>query len=269
MTSTTASRPGTFSIGWQRISIELKQFFRDRESVVFTFSLPMLLMLIFGSVFSDDIVPGVTFSQYFLAGMIASGVVYSAFQQLAIAIPMERDDGTLKRLQGTPMPKASYFLGKLGVVCVVYVAQVFFLLVIGVALFDVSLPDTSWQWLTFAWVSVLGLAFCTLLGDRLFKSSSQWAFRLGLGNAGHTYPAIHLWCVLCVPRPPTLDADVRLVLPLEMADARDAFGLSPRRLRVAGTSRGLGTAASRRHAGLVDGHRTRTLPDHVPLATSR
>lgn len=164
MTTITDSGPGLLSIGWSRISIELKQFFRDRESVVFTFALPMLLMLIFGSVFSDEIVPGVTFSQYFLAGMIASGVVYSAFQQLAIAIPLERDDGTLKRLQGTPMPKGAYFIGKLGVVCVVYVAQVFLLLVIGVVLFDVTLPDTTWQWTTFAWVSVLGLALCTLLG---------------------------------------------------------------------------------------------------------
>ena len=172
----------TLTIGWRRFQIELKEFFRERESVVFTFSLPMLLMLIFGSVFSREIAPGlgVTFSQYFLAGMIASGLVYSSFQQLAIAIPMERDDGTLKRIQGTPMPKASYFLGKLGVVLVVYCGQVFLLLLIGVLLFDVTLPDTAWQWLTFTWVSALGLALCTLLGiafsslPRNGRSASAW-----------------------------------------------------------------------------------------------
>ena len=48
--------------------------------------------------------------------MIASGVLYTSFQNLAIAIPMERDDGTLKRIQGTPMPKVSYFIGKIGLV---------------------------------------------------------------------------------------------------------------------------------------------------------
>ena len=172
----------TLDIGWHRFRIELKEFFRERESVVFTFSLPMLMMLIFGSVFSGAIAPGlgVTFSQYFLAGMIASGLVYSAFQQLAIAIPVERDDGTLKRIQGTPMPKASYFLGKLGVVLVVYCAQVFLLLLIGIVLFDVTLPDTWWQWFTFVWVSTLGLALCTLLGiafsslPRNGRSASAW-----------------------------------------------------------------------------------------------
>ena len=51
-----------------------------------------------------------TFAQYFVAGMIASGVVYTSFQNLAIAIPQERDDGTLKRLEGTrcPSPPTSW-----------------------------------------------------------------------------------------------------------------------------------------------------------------
>ena len=30
--------------------------------------------------------------------MIASGILYTSFQNLAIAIALERDDGTLKRL---------------------------------------------------------------------------------------------------------------------------------------------------------------------------
>ena len=86
--------------------IELLPFVRDREAAFFTMLLPVLLLVVFGSAFSGDVAPGVTFSQYFLAGMIASGIVYTSFQNLAISIPQERDDGTLKRLQGTPMPKA-------------------------------------------------------------------------------------------------------------------------------------------------------------------
>jgi ABC-2 type transport system permease protein len=33
-----------------------------------------------------------------------------------------------------------------------------------VALFDLTLPDTADRWLTFAWVSVLGVTACTLCG---------------------------------------------------------------------------------------------------------
>jgi len=152
-------------IGRARVAIELKQFFRDRESALFNFMLPMILLIVFGSVFSGDIgSAGISFAQYFLAGMIASGILYTAFQNLAIAIPMERDDGTLKRLQGLPTPPAAYFAGKVGTVLVAYVAQVAVLLAVGVAFFGITLPDDVGRWFTFVWVSLLGLTAATLLG---------------------------------------------------------------------------------------------------------
>ena len=159
--------PGTWALGMRRVSIELKQFFRDRQSAVFNFLLPVLLLVIFGSVFgSQSLAAGseITFAQYFVAGMIASGILYTSFQNLAISIPLEREDGTLKRLQGTPMPKLSYFLGKVGLVFVAYVAQVTLLMLVGRLFYGLHLPDTAAKWFTFAWVSVLGLISCTLLG---------------------------------------------------------------------------------------------------------
>ncbi len=157
--------PGMLAIGRRRVAIELKQFFRDRNSAVFNFAFPMVLLVIFGSVFGgQEIAPGITFAQYFVAGMIASGVLYTSFQNLAIAIPLEREDGTLKRLQGTPMPKGSYFLGKIGTVFVAYVAQVTILITVGVLFYGIDLPQTTMQWFTFVWASVLGLIGCTLLG---------------------------------------------------------------------------------------------------------
>ena len=144
--------------------IELLQFARDREAAFFTMLLPVLLLIVFGSAFTGNVAPGIPFSQYFLAGMLASGIVYTSFQNLAISIPQERDDGTLKRLQGTPMPKASYFVGKVGLVLVIYVVQVVVMMAVGVTLFDVHLPSEPADWWTFTWVSVLGLLCCTLLG---------------------------------------------------------------------------------------------------------
>ena len=35
--------------------------------------LPVLLLVVFGSAFTGDVAPGIKFSQYFLAGMLASG----------------------------------------------------------------------------------------------------------------------------------------------------------------------------------------------------
>jgi ABC-2 type transport system permease protein len=163
-TGATNRLPGTWSIGLRRVRIELLQFARDREAAFFTMLLPVLLLVVFGSAFTGNVAPGIPFSQYFLAGMLASGIVYTSFQNLAITIPQERDDGTLKRLQGTPMPKAAYFIGKVGLVLVIYVVQVVVMMAVGVTLFDVHLPSEPADWWTFTWVSVLGLICCTLLG---------------------------------------------------------------------------------------------------------
>lgn len=157
-------QPGVLAIGFARGALEIKQFMRQRESVVFTLLFPILLLFIFGSVFKDEIAPGVTFSQYFVAGMIASGLVNTGFQQLAITIPMERDDGTLKRLRGTPAPTAAYFIGKVILVFVSMFIQVGLLLAFGVALYGISLPTSLDKWLTLAWLMFLGITSSTILG---------------------------------------------------------------------------------------------------------
>jgi len=158
------SRPNTLALGYGRGKLEIRQFMRQRESVVFTLLFPLMLMAIFGSVFKDTIAPGVTFSQYFVAGMIASGMVNSGFQQLAIVIPMERDFGSLKRLRGTPMPVASYFIGKSILVLVSMIFQVALLLLGGVLFFGLHMPSDANKWLTFTWLVLLGTASSTALG---------------------------------------------------------------------------------------------------------
>lgn len=154
----------TTALALARTGIEVKQFFRERSSVVFTFAFPVIMLFIFGSVFDSDMAAGVSFTQYFTAGMIASGVFMSSFQSLAIAIALERDDGTLKRLRGTPMPPTVYFLGKIGMVLVTSVAQTAILLVVGVLLFDLDLPTEAAPWLRFTWIFLLGTVAGTVLG---------------------------------------------------------------------------------------------------------
>ena len=156
--------PGAINLGLRRGSLEIKQFTRQRESVVFTLLFPLILLAIFGSVFKDTIAPGVTFSQYFVAGMVASGLINSGFQQIAITIPMERDYGSLKRLRGTPIPVASYFIGKSLLVFVSMIIQVILLLAGGYLFFGLNMPTDISKWLTFTWLIILGTASSTVLG---------------------------------------------------------------------------------------------------------
>jgi ABC-2 type transport system permease protein len=149
-----------------RAVVELKEFFRQREAVVFTVMLPVLLLVVFGAVLNFDLGQGVTFTQYFMAGIIAAGILGASLQNMAIGIATERSDGTLKSLAGTPMPRSAYFVGKVVQVLVVTAAIIAILLFIGGVFYGVDLP-TGGDWVTFAWVAILGSASCTLLGIAL------------------------------------------------------------------------------------------------------
>jgi ABC-2 type transport system permease protein len=88
----------------------------------------------------------------------------TTFVSLGIEIASDRDDGTLKRLRGTPMPPAAYFVGKIVLVAVTTVAQTVLMLTAAVLLFDLRLPGTADRWLTLLWVFALGVVSCSLLG---------------------------------------------------------------------------------------------------------
>jgi ABC-2 type transport system permease protein len=77
---------------------------------------------------------------------------------------MEREFGSLKRLRGTPMHVASYFIGKSLLVFVSMTIQVVLLLVAGIMFFGVELPTDPYKWLTFTWLIILGSAASTALG---------------------------------------------------------------------------------------------------------
>jgi ABC-2 type transport system permease protein len=160
--------PSAVELGLKRAGIELRQYFRQRDAVVFTFAYPVIMMMIFGSIFKED-VPHTTvpFTQYFTAGIAATGTMAVGFQGVAIGIATDRTDKTLKRLRGLPMPRISYFLGKLLSALVSGVAQLAILLGVSAALFHLHLPTTPGRWLTLAWVFTLGLATCATLGITL------------------------------------------------------------------------------------------------------
>ncbi|MDV9197518.1 ABC transporter permease [Streptomyces sp. Wh19] len=157
--------PGAWSIGLRRGALELRQFFRRREQVVFSFAFPVVFLALFASIFSNDVKgAGITASQLYVAAMLAAGIMSTSFQSLGISIAIERDEKVLRRLRGTPMPPAAYFLGKVWLVLVTGLLEAALLLLVGTTLFDVDLPTSAGKWLTFGWIFVLGITGCALLG---------------------------------------------------------------------------------------------------------
>jgi ABC-2 type transport system permease protein len=159
-------------LGLARIGYETTVYFRAGDTIFFTFLFPVVLLGIFSVAFQGmgnvgteaDGSGGISQAAYYLPGMIAAGILLSGVQNLGVDIAMERGDGTMKRLAGTPLPVLSYFIGKMGQVLVTSAAQVTILLLLARVAFGVSLPADLEHWLTFVWVYLLGIVTAAVLG---------------------------------------------------------------------------------------------------------
>ena len=161
----------TLRLGVSRVGYEVKTYFRQGDSVFFTFLFPLVMLTIFSVAFSEqnfgpDDAP-LSAAAYYLPGMLAAGLLLSGLQNMAIDIAGEKSDGTLKRFAGTPLPVLSYFIGKIGQVFVTGVLQAALLLLVARFVFQVDLPTEPQAWLTFAWVFVLGVTTSAILGIAL------------------------------------------------------------------------------------------------------
>ncbi|MFB7934459.1 ABC transporter permease [Streptomyces sp. NPDC056039] len=157
--------PGAWGLGLRRGVLEIRQFFRQRDQVVFTFAFPVVFLFLFASIFKDDVEgAGITASQLYVPAMMAAGIMSTSFQALGISIAVERQEKVLRRLRGTPMPPTAYFLGKIWLVLFTGLLETVILLAIGTAFYDVDLPSDAGRWFDLVWIFVLGITACALLG---------------------------------------------------------------------------------------------------------
>lgn len=164
----------TLSHGILRTRFETITYFRSMDAVFFTFLFPLIMLGIFTAAFSSagdmtatDGGPGISVGAYYLPGMVAAGILLSGVQNMAIQISLEKSNGVLKRLGGTPLSPVSYFLGKIGQCFVTGILQAALLLLVARLAFGIELPTDGAKWFTFAWVFVLGIIASAFLGIAL------------------------------------------------------------------------------------------------------
>ena len=179
--ATRPAPPPALAIGLARTALELRLFVRDPAQVVFSFAYPIVMLVIFASVFAGEDRPGgVPFAQYFLAGIAATGIMLTSFQAVGTALAEERERGDLARLQVIGTPPLGYFLGKAGQVLVTTVLQLAVLLTVAATAYDVPMPDGAGRWLTFAWVALGGALAGTVLGIAIASVGSSRAVGNGI-----------------------------------------------------------------------------------------
>lgn len=160
--------PSALRLGLSRGGIELKQFFRERDAFVFTFLMPVAFMVLFGMIFGDNpIGGGFDYTQILLPAMLTMGLVSTSLQSIGIWIAVDRDNGTLRRLVLSPMPRISYFIGKVVMVIGIGVLEVALLLAVAGLGYGVDMPASIAKWSTFGWVALLAFAVLGVLGVAL------------------------------------------------------------------------------------------------------
>ena len=115
-------------------------FWRNREAAFFTFFLPVIFFLIFGSIYGDSTIQGIRGARFLEAGMIGYGVASTAFAGLAITMVIRRESGVLKRVRSTPLPPPTYLVAVLVSTFISFLIQSILILVIGRVLFHVAFP---------------------------------------------------------------------------------------------------------------------------------
>jgi ABC-2 type transport system permease protein len=115
-------------------------FWRNREAAFFTFFLPVIFFLIFGSIYGNDHIQGIRGAKFLEAGMIGYGVASTAFAGLAITMVIRRESGVLKRVRATPLPAATYLVAVLVSTFISFLIQAVLIVLIGRLLFHVGFP---------------------------------------------------------------------------------------------------------------------------------
>jgi ABC-2 type transport system permease protein len=138
-----------------------KAFWRNPASVFFTVAFPVILLLIFGTVFGDQTVEvrgGIETTAYYVPAIITLSVISATMQSLAMSLVIAREDGRLKRGRGTPMPAWVFIAGRVGNSAVVALLMLALIAAIGRVLYGVAIP----------WGELPAVVFTLLVGAASF-----------------------------------------------------------------------------------------------------
>jgi ABC-2 type transport system permease protein len=126
-----------------QLRYDQKAFWRNPAAVFFTVMFPVVLLLIFATVFSGKTIEvdgGIEITAYYVPAIITLAVISATMQSLAMSLVIAREDGRLKRGRGTPMPAWVFIAGRVGNSIVVALLMLALIAVLGRVLYGVAIP---------------------------------------------------------------------------------------------------------------------------------
>ena len=151
-------------VGWQ-IRYEQRAYWRNRGRGIFTFVFPLMFLVIFASINQGHHLAslhGLSYNEFFVPGILAYAVIATTYVNMAIGTAILRDEGVLKRMQGTPLPSWAYVAARVGSTVLIVTAITAVTLGIGVAAYGIDIRAATLPGLIIT--LILGTAAFTTLG---------------------------------------------------------------------------------------------------------
>jgi ABC-2 type transport system permease protein len=162
--ATTSLKRDLGLVGWQ-VRYEQRAYWRNRIRAVFTFVFPVMFLVIFASLNQSAHIAslgGIPYDDFFVPGILAYGLIATTFVNMAISTSILRDEGILKRMQGTPLPPWAYVAARIGSTVVIVLAMTALTVGLGVIAYGVHIRASTLPGLIAT--LVLGTAAFTALG---------------------------------------------------------------------------------------------------------
>lgn len=157
---------------------ELLRTIRNRRFFIFTLAFPLILFLSVGGAHQSTKIDGVSFTLYYMSGMVAWGAM-GAVVAGGGRIALEREVGWNRQLRITPLSVASYFRAK---VVSSYVMAILTLVLLSVAGAAYGVHLGAARWLEMGGLVLLGLVPFTILGIMVGHIINPDAFGPVLGG---------------------------------------------------------------------------------------
>ncbi|MBN1435047.1 ABC transporter permease [Candidatus Fermentibacterales bacterium] len=144
--------------------VELLLYFRDHSAFFFTLIFPLMLMLLFGSMWGNSPFEGEAFGfiDFSVSAFMAMVIATSGIMVLTTNIAAYRERGILRRFRASPASPVAVLLGEVIAVFAVTIAGVVLLLLAAIVLWGVrfwgSLPEFLAAFLLCS-ISLAGLGF--------------------------------------------------------------------------------------------------------------
>lgn len=143
-----------------------KAFWRNPASAFFTFSFPLMFLVIFTAVLGHGtvVIGGRRFheSAYYVAAMGAFSVITACYTNISISLTFLRDTGVLKRINATPLPASVYLTARIVHALLTSALLVAITVVFGRFAYDAEVP-TGAALVRFVFMLLVGAAsFCAL-----------------------------------------------------------------------------------------------------------